>query len=1001
MGREKNLAFLQSSRHVRRNRNGFVCHHLVLTASGLLVGLSFERYLDTTESTIKRIIMSQFFATQGGNLQLAVPDMSFLRAFGDRAYQIKSLLEHFFLRGGAGIHGTIARNLRNPFTFDQKLKEGDERTNVPTTGGKTLFIKEAVVHGIPLQAFAFRNGYKGVILTISSIESGYDWDCVLKDPGDYQWYKQHQQKLIPYDEVLRRSFHPALGSNSTNKKAPAISDDMVNAIMAAPIQPTTMVQRGADWFNNRGMSLTSRSVEQGVGIFSGDENELDHGASWVFIKNYVAVAGLRSYSLADEDEESKEEDGNGNGGTGGGEQQGEHQQDEENKDDDDDDEYTIDVDRLLKDDPDYVDEVIDRLQSMPSYSDELVKTVLTRIGASMSAAQTELRRDRADRKKFEAWLNLPALLRPVYFQTAAKLRAFAKSLLPICPLPAKASEAVAQNSLVEHLTMNPLTTVDCGAQEVSTSSLIAQLTKKQRLMRSFIVAAFLPKLATEERRDTKRGLDLEAPMVRNLLRDSAKQKTIFEIQEVASAPLVCRNGLHCPSTNQPIHSACCSLDFAATIRHPLTGKHELAGIECKGRVKPATAAAQTIRFKKAKDHMGISHRDTKYVAVEAMGEAFSYFVTVRKEALQLLHHAFCYDFEHVLILVSDTHANIICGVWVHFSEELKMHWQNVLFDMHNLGLAYAYKQDGTNFMSEDDVRELEQVLQTVQVADGPLDNHTFLQWLEVWRKIRLEHRLPLPPIVRIVPRVVSSWNPMKGGSDTISKLMRLCMYRPPSKRPQAHAIARILGFALVNIHRLNQVATAKSGDVRENYKSLPHYRHAANERFSFSKTLLAVSKCSALTEATRRQAAMTNTTLPQPPHSPDRGIKLSANPTTGKTPQRNVMKKLHALATKDPGTLTEDERIILQRRVNCPGCPCVTVDFKGTCAVCQKATSSYCLGCHLHCHFDNEYEAGLDKMKINIPDTRGEDGKSIHCKYSCYWYLHAERLQQLQQQTND
>jgi hypothetical protein len=302
-----NLAFLQASRHVRRNWKGFVCHHVVLTASGILLGCSFKRDMDTTETTTKRIIMSQFFATQGGNLQLAVPDMTFLRAFGDRAYQTKSLLESFFLKGGTGIHGTIARNLRNPFTFDQKLKDSDERTNVPTAGGKTLFIKEAEVHGIPLYAFAFRNGYKGVILTISSMFSGYEWDCVLKDPGDYQWHVLHQAKEIPCSEVVQRSFHP-LGSKSTNSKAPQIFNDMVNLISTAPIQPTTMMQRGADWFNNRGMSLTSRSVEQGVSTFSGDEDELKHGTSWRFVKSFVAAAGSRSYVQQNDDETTDDEE---------------------------------------------------------------------------------------------------------------------------------------------------------------------------------------------------------------------------------------------------------------------------------------------------------------------------------------------------------------------------------------------------------------------------------------------------------------------------------------------------------------------------------------------------------------------------------------------------------------------------------------------------------------------------------------------------------------------
>jgi hypothetical protein len=235
-----NLAFLQASRHVRQNWKKFVCHHVVLTASGILLRCSFERDMDMTETTTKRIIMSQFFATQGGNLQLTVPNMTFLRAFGDRAYQTKSLLESFVLKGGTGIHGTIARNFRNPFMFDQKLKDGDERMNVLTAGGKTLFIKEAEVHGIPLYAFAFHNGYKGIILTIISMFSSYKWDCVLKDPGDYQWHVLHQVNEIPYNKVIQQSFHP-LESKSTNSKALQISDNMVNLISVAPIQPTTMM----------------------------------------------------------------------------------------------------------------------------------------------------------------------------------------------------------------------------------------------------------------------------------------------------------------------------------------------------------------------------------------------------------------------------------------------------------------------------------------------------------------------------------------------------------------------------------------------------------------------------------------------------------------------------------------------------------------------------------------------------------------------------------------
>jgi hypothetical protein len=202
----------------------------------------------------------------------------------------------------------------------------------------------------------------------------------LKDPGDYQWHVLHQAKEIPYNEVVQWSFHP-LGSKSMNSKAPQISDDMVNLISAAPIQPTTMMQRGADWFNNQGMSLTSRSVEQGISTISGDEDELEHGTSWCFVKSFVAAAELRLYSQQNDDEttddeEGKDESKDENDTGRGREEKQQDEQDNEEKDavDDEFPMYTIDVDQLLDGDPDYIDEVVHHLQGV-EYSDEQVLSV--------------------------------------------------------------------------------------------------------------------------------------------------------------------------------------------------------------------------------------------------------------------------------------------------------------------------------------------------------------------------------------------------------------------------------------------------------------------------------------------------------------------------------------------------------------------------------------------------------------------------------------------------
>jgi hypothetical protein len=302
-----------------------------------------------------------------------------------------------------------------------------------------------------------------------------------------------------------------------------------------------------------------------------------------------------------------------------------------------------------------------------------------------------------------------------------------------------------------------------------------------------------------------------------------QEKTVIEIIEISSAPLCNRMGLK-------IHSVNCSADFVAVIRHPDRQTIELAIIECKGRVKPATAAAQKCVLDDAKLFIGRSTRD-KYIIVEAMSDAFAYFVNKCNEALQLLHHAYCYDVRFVFIVFCNMHGNIIGGVWVQFSDNLKQHWGNMLLcDMHKLGLAYAYRPPGEDVIqSKEEYDELEQVLKTVVVAGGALDSSTFFQLLTLWSIVRLTWRPPLPPIARIIPLNLAIWNAVKGSSDTITKLLWTCKYSPPSHMPQASVTSRILLLSLTCIHRLHQVATSKL-DTKSKYQSLSHYRNANNKR---------------------------------------------------------------------------------------------------------------------------------------------------------------------------
>ena len=126
-------------------------------------------------------------------------------------------------------------------------------------------------------------------------------------------------------------------------------------------------------------------------------------------------------------------------------------------------------------------------------------------------------------------------------------------------------------------------------------------------------------------------------------------------------------------------------------------------------------------------------------------------------------------------------------------------------------------------------------------------------------------------------------------------------------------MSRILLLSLVSIHRLNHLATAKS-DVKSNYKLLRHFRHAANERFSFYESLLAVSTCQAFASVLEEVAGLNRRgqkrhllSSPPPTNNHDSSrqdddnddIMLAGVPITGVTPKRKIMNQYQRLDQKN------------------------------------------------------------------------------------------------------
>jgi hypothetical protein len=258
-------------------------------------------------------------------------------------------------------------------------------------------------------------------------------------------------------------------------------------------------------------------------------------------------------------------------------------------------------------------------------------------------------------------------------------------------------------------------------------------------------------------------------------------------------------------------------------------------------------------------------------------------------------------------------------------------------------LRWAYEPDDNPLPRE----AVEQVLGQHKM----INMESFLGYLYLWQYSSTRLPLPLPQLERIIPHALSEWNCIKGGSDTITKLLWLNTYDPPCDTPQSHAIARMILLGAVVIHRLNQFFTAK--DDLDFYPSLKHFRNAACKRSSFHETLLQIvhsikqrSIKPILTSST------TNVITGALTRRGDTRTKEVAWGTmaTGSTPQRYVKRWY----SKDKAATNEEVEVVARMK-SCSGVPVYRVcpktkDYRGEgatgyCIECNRKTNTFCIVC--------------------------------------------------------
>jgi hypothetical protein len=158
------------------------------------------------------------------------------------------------------------------------------------------------------------------------------------------------------------------------------------------------------------------------------------------------------------------------------------------------------------------------------------------------------------------------------------------------------------------------------------------------------------------------------------------------------------------------------------------------------------------------------------------------------ELVQILHHAYVYDFRFILLLIGDSTSAIISGIWVKFDDAIKESYGALLRLVYERCLKWAY--DPTVDMP---VANIKKILPQI---NKDLDFESFQGHFALWKYVSKRIKGPLPRLYRIIPLVFSTWNSLKGGSDTVTKLLWEAHTQVPCKSPQVKPSVTFCLFVL-------------------------------------------------------------------------------------------------------------------------------------------------------------------------------------------------------------
>ena len=85
-----------------------------------------------------------------------------------------------------------------------------------------------------------------------------------------------------------------------------------------------------------------------------------------------------------------------------------------------------------------------------------------------------------------------------------------------------------------------------------------------------------------------------------------------------------------------------------------------------------------------------------YSVIDWNNDDFSHYIEHPKEAIQLLHHAYVYDFEYVLLLIGNKRPQVVSGIFVRFDDDIKDSYGNVLENLLEENQGETWKWENRN-----------------------------------------------------------------------------------------------------------------------------------------------------------------------------------------------------------------------------------------------------------------------------------------------------------------